>query len=176
MKIIFIYGPPATGKLTVANELVKITNFKLFHNHLTVDLICSLFEWGGENYSKLNAKFRLEMFKAAAEENMDGLIFTYCYAYPEDDKFVKQVTKLMKKYNVEVCFVQLYCSKKELKKRVKGASRENFDKIKTKKGIDSVLKKWDLYTPISFVKNLRIDNENISAKNVAKKIKEHYKL
>jgi len=118
----------------------------------------------------------MEMFEAAAKENINGLIFTFCYAHPEDDKFVKTVTKRVEKYGGNVNFAQIYCEKFELKKRVKGASRENFDKIKTKKGLDATLKKWDLFTPIPFVKSLRIDNTDISAKQVAKKIKMHYKL
>lgn len=76
----------------------------------------------------------------------------------------------------KVDFVQLYCEKSELKNRVKGASRENFDKIKTKISLDATLKKWDLFAPIPFVRSLRIDNTNSSAKQVAKKIKMHYKL
>jgi tRNA uridine 5-carbamoylmethylation protein Kti12 len=32
MKLIFLYGPPAVGKLTVAQELVTLTGYKLFHN------------------------------------------------------------------------------------------------------------------------------------------------
>ncbi len=36
MRLVFIYGPPGVGKLTVARELAALTGFKLFHNHLTV--------------------------------------------------------------------------------------------------------------------------------------------
>ena len=39
MKTIFIYGAPAAGKLTVANELAKRTGFSVLHNHLINDLI-----------------------------------------------------------------------------------------------------------------------------------------
>ncbi|HIJ11483.1 TPA: hypothetical protein HA278_05490, partial [Candidatus Woesearchaeota archaeon] len=46
MIFVLIYGPMAVGKLTVAKELVKLTGYKLFHNHLTVDLVGSIFEWG----------------------------------------------------------------------------------------------------------------------------------
>ena len=95
---------------------------------------------------------------------------------PEDDKFVKKVIKIIEKYGGKVDFVQLYCEKSELKKRVKGVSRENFDKVKTVKGLDATMKKWDLFTPIPFVESLRIDNTKISAEQVAKKIKMHYKL
>ena len=43
MNLVFIYGPPAVGKLTVAKELSLITGYPLFHNHLTRDLVHELF-------------------------------------------------------------------------------------------------------------------------------------
>ena len=46
MKLVFLYGPPAVGKFTVAKELAALTGFKLFHNHLTVDVATSIFEHG----------------------------------------------------------------------------------------------------------------------------------
>ena len=61
MKLVIIYGPPATGKLTVANELAKITKFKIFHNHLTVDLLNSLLEFGTDSYFNFSDKIRLEL-------------------------------------------------------------------------------------------------------------------
>ncbi len=37
--LVYLYGPPAVGKLTVATELQRLTGFRLFHNHLTVDAL-----------------------------------------------------------------------------------------------------------------------------------------
>lgn len=176
MKLIFIYGPPAAGKLTVTDELAKLTKYKIFHNHLTIDLVSSVLKYGTKTFFDLSSKFRMEIFEAAAREKMDGLIFTFCYAHPEDDKFVKDVKKRVEKYGGKVNFVQLYCEKSELKKRVKRASRKDFDKIKTVKGLDATLKKWNLFTPIPFVRSLKINNTNISPKKVALKIKQHYRL
>jgi hypothetical protein len=50
MKLIFIYGLRATGKLTVAQELATLTDYKLFHNHLAVDLLLSIFEFGSSPF------------------------------------------------------------------------------------------------------------------------------
>lgn len=52
MNMIFIYGPPAVGKLTVAEELAKITGYKLFHNHLTQDLAREIYpEFGPQRFA-----------------------------------------------------------------------------------------------------------------------------
>ena len=38
MKFIIITGPQAVGKMTVGQELTKITGLKLLHNHMTIIL------------------------------------------------------------------------------------------------------------------------------------------
>jgi tRNA uridine 5-carbamoylmethylation protein Kti12 len=55
MRLVFIYGLPATGKLTVARELSSLTGFRLFHNHLAVDLLLSLFDFESEPFVALRA-------------------------------------------------------------------------------------------------------------------------
>jgi len=42
MKLLFIYGRPAVGKLTVARAVAERTGGRLFHNHLAVNLALSL--------------------------------------------------------------------------------------------------------------------------------------
>lgn len=176
MKLIFIYGPPATGKLTVATELAKITDLKVFHNHLTVDLLTSLFEFGKGDFFKLSRMFRLQMFETAAKEKLPGIIFTMCYAHPDDDDFVKTVIDTLNTYDATIHFVQITSSREELQKRVTNDSRKQYKKISDIQILDDFLADGDLFTPIPFVESLKIDNTSTSAKDVAKKIKEHYGL
>jgi chloramphenicol 3-O-phosphotransferase len=44
-RIIFLHGPGAAGKYTIARELSRLTGLPLFHNHLTVDLLLALFPY-----------------------------------------------------------------------------------------------------------------------------------
>ena len=37
MKLVFIIGSGAVGKMTVGQELMKITDFRLFHNHMMIE-------------------------------------------------------------------------------------------------------------------------------------------
>lgn len=58
MNLVVIYGPPASGKLTVAQELSAITGYKLFHNHLTVNAVAALFEFGTPEFTRLTQPMR----------------------------------------------------------------------------------------------------------------------
>lgn len=178
MKLIFLYGPPAAGKLTVAKELAELTKFKIFHNHHTVDLLNKFFKFGTKTFFNLNSKFRLDIFEAAAKEKIRGLIFTFCYAYgdADDNTFVKNIIKKVKKYNGNVYFVHIYCNKNELFKRVKHASRGDFNKVKTVKDLKKVLRKFNFFKSIPFVKSLKIDTTKLSPKKAALMIKKCYNL
>ncbi len=72
MKLIFLHGMPGVGKLTVATELAKLTGFKLFHNHLTVDLVTSLFEFGSQPFIELRERIWLDTFAQAPPQNWKG--------------------------------------------------------------------------------------------------------
>ena len=51
MKLILLYGPPAVGKLTIAKELARLTGFKLFHAHLTSDVVEAIFPRGTPRFA-----------------------------------------------------------------------------------------------------------------------------
>lgn len=175
MKLVWLYGPPGVGKLTVAKELSKLTGYKLFHNHLTTDLVRSVFARGTEESITLINKYRVEIIELAAKKNID-LIFTFLYAKKLDDAWVRSVVRRVKKYHGKVCFVNIICSPEELRKRIKHPSRKNFTKIKTLKTLDEVVRRMDIFSSIPGSNSLVIDNTNLSPRAVAQKIKRHYKL
>ena len=116
------------------------------------------------------------MLEEAAKQGIRGVIFTFCYGFPDDNKWIKELINRVKKQKAKVYFVHLYCSKNELYKRVKHFSRNDYDKVKTTKGLGYSLRRWDFFTPIPFVKSLSIDNTKITPKKVAQTIKKYYKL
>jgi len=181
MKLVIIYGPPATGKLTVAKELSKITGYKVFHNHLTVDLAYSIFPSGTRAYSDLVEKIRLYAIESAAKDKVKGMIFTLVYGVETyggkaEDLFIKKIIKKVKKYNGQVFFVKLSCGEKELERRLKYSSRKAFKKINDIRIINSIKKKFNLDVIIPFVENQIINNTSLPPQKVARIIKKHYKL
>ena len=71
----YLYGPPAAGKLTVATRLAERTGFKLFHNHLTVNALREVFGFGTAPFAEVIHRWRLDVFETAARHGVD-LIFT----------------------------------------------------------------------------------------------------
>ena len=63
MKLIIIFGPQAVGKMTVGHELEKITDLKLFHNHMTIELVSPFFSYGTKTGKRLVNLFRKEILE-----------------------------------------------------------------------------------------------------------------
>jgi len=129
MKLIFLHGLPGVGKLTVARELAQLTAFPVFHNHLAVDLVESVFEFGSRPFIELREKVWLAMFSQAVAARLDGLIFTFAYDRSVSDRFIGEVRKVVGDEGGTVLFVELRCSAEELEKRITDSSRERFGKL-----------------------------------------------
>ena len=177
MTLVFIYGPPVVGKLSVAKSLSKITGYKIFHNHLSIGLVASILEFGESGFFELSNNIRLIVFKALAKKNIKGIIFTFCYANPEDDEFIKKTINIIKKYKSRIVFVRLMCEEQILFKRVESRTRKNIEtKIRNKKKLQRALSKWNILSKISFVDSLEINNTKLQPNKVASIIKNYYQL
>ena len=47
--------------MTVGQELVEITNLKLLHNHMTIEVLTKIFDYNKEIFRKLNEEFRIRI-------------------------------------------------------------------------------------------------------------------
>ncbi|HEY5885055.1 MAG TPA: AAA family ATPase [Pyrinomonadaceae bacterium] len=129
MRLIFLHGLPGVGKLTVARELAKLTKFKVFHNHLAVDLVESVFDFGSLPFVELREEVWLAVFRRAVEANLNGLIFTFAFDRSVRGDFVENTRNLIEPAGGEVLFVELRCSTEELEKRIEHPSRQRFGKL-----------------------------------------------
>jgi hypothetical protein len=129
MRLIFIYGLPATGKLTVAQELSKSTDYKLFHNHLVVDLLLSTFEFGSVPFVELREEIWLSVFGRASRAQLPGLIFTFNPETTVRPNFIEQTVKTVVTSGGRVDFVELVCPLDELKLRIDSPSRLQYRKL-----------------------------------------------
>ncbi len=174
MKLVVLYGPPGVGKLTVAKELARITGYKNFHNHLTVDPVLAILPMKHPDFWNIVKRWRLQLLEIGAKNKIKGIIITVVYT--KHESMIPRVIRLMKKYHAQMCFVKLHCDHEILKKRLKHPSRKAYGKLRTIKGLNEFCKKHDLHSSVPNVKSLDIDNTHISAKQCAKIIAKHYNL
>ncbi len=73
MELVIIFGPHTAGKMTVGQELAKITPLKLFHNHMTIEMLTDLFRNAPKEYKRLVNLFRQEIFEAFSKTAKDRL-------------------------------------------------------------------------------------------------------
>ncbi|HLA11149.1 MAG TPA: methyltransferase domain-containing protein [Pyrinomonadaceae bacterium] len=129
MKLVFLYGMPAVGKLTVARELSSLTGLPLFHNHLAVDAALALFDFGTKPFVELRESIWLSSFQHAVEEQLPGLIFTFAFDRTVGPNFIDRTLKIVGDGRGEVIFVELKCSEAELERRLTDPSRNAFGKL-----------------------------------------------
>ena len=91
-KFIQIIGPQAVGKMTVGQELAKITGYKLLYNHMTIEMVRLIFDYDKEAFRKINSIIRYEIFKEFAKSNQKGIIFTGCFDFENDFEEEKEET------------------------------------------------------------------------------------
>jgi hypothetical protein len=175
MRLIFIYGPPAAGKLTVAREIAALTGYKVFHNHLSIDCIEPIFPFGTKPFWKLVEKIRLDVIGEAARENV-SLIYTFCYAKDLDDDHIGKILETVESNGGEVCFVLLTCKREQLEIRVLEESRRQFGKANNLEILNEILDKYDLFSPVPQRESLCLDNTNLSPQDAACRIAEYFKL
>lgn len=175
MRLVFLYGPPGAGKLTVARELVALTGFKLFHNHLTNDLVASVFPRGVPEFGRLVHRFRREMFAAAARAGVD-LVFTYVYAHPDDEEDVRSMVAPIRESGGTVLFVRLTCAPDVLLTRVANESRTVYGKISDPTMLAGLMDRYNLFGAVPFGESLTIDTTQTQPLDAARRIVAHYSL
>jgi adenylate kinase len=169
VKLIFLCGLPGVGKLTVARELAKLTDFKIFHNHLVVDLVQSMFDFGSLPFVELREKIWLECFSRTAAD-LDGLIFTFAFDRTVRRDFIGKTRQVVESYGGEIQFVELTCSIEELERRVEHPSRRKFGKLSSLEQFRELREAKAFVDPGIPAERMVVDTTELSASDTAELI------
>ncbi len=130
MKLVFIYGPPASGKLTVARELATLTGYRLFHNHLVVDAVAAVFPFASDRFVRLRETFWLTMFREAGEAGQ-SIVFTFCPEPTVAPGLPDRVRMTIESAGGELLLVRLTVPSEEQERRIGNADRGEFGKLRS---------------------------------------------
>lgn len=185
-KFILIIGPQAVGKMTVGQELAKITGYKLFHNHMTIEFVRLIFDYDKRSYQRMNQLIRYEVFKEFSKSNEKGIIFTGCFDFGKDLEEAKKETKKWMKLFEKSYVIELEATLEERLKRNKTENRLNNKASKrdiewSENELIASMKKHRFNSDVGegekiFKNYIKINNENLSAEEVANIIKERFKI
>ena len=184
--LLIIIGPPATGKMTIGNELSKILEYKLFHNHKAIDPFLDIFDFNSVQFQSLVAQTRDSVIDEFLTTNEKGLILTKVINFKNFNKFnaVYNYAKLFKETGGKVYMIELLSSLKVRKERNKGESRllEKSSKRNIKESEKILLlnqKKWTMTAPKDFDffdGFISINNSNLEPEQVVVKVLNNLKL
>jgi len=95
--LVVIIGGQAVGKMTVGQELAKLTGLKLFYNHMSIELVRQFFSVHESEVGRnLDTLIREEIIKAVASSTLSGLILTYCMDFngTDDRDYIQGMSNL----------------------------------------------------------------------------------
>lgn len=171
MKLVFLHGPPASGKLTIARELSRLTGLPVFHNHLVVDTLLEVFEFGSPEFVELREQFWLSTFRAAADSGR-SVIFTFAPDPTVPTGFPQRAASIVANHAGQVHFVGLQVSPAEQERRIENPDRKRFQKlasVDTLKRIQADAESTAAETPPV---DLLIDTDNTDAAGAARQIRD----
>jgi hypothetical protein len=129
MKIILLHGRPATGKYTVGRELAALTGYRLFHNHLVVDALLAVYDFGSPGFVALREEIWRSVFTRAAADGPAGLIFTFSPENTVRQEFVDWLFTGLPRERAAIFSVALSATEAEIELRIDGASRRGSGKL-----------------------------------------------
>lgn len=183
MKLVLLFGNGAVGKMTVGQELMKITDLRLFHNHMMIEPVLEIFnEFRGSTIQRL----RQVIFEEFAKTDHYGMIFTYMWAFDmqSDWDYIDWVKGIFDLPEEDVYYVELIAPQQV---RLERNVTENRLKHKSSKRQieasnarivrdDANHRCESLPGEITHSNYLRLENANLPAAEAAQIIKEHFNL
>ena len=174
MYVVFLYGRPATGKYTIGKIVSEKLDIPLFHNHLTVDLVGSLFEFGTPEFIEMRERIWLDSFEASASVDQ-SFVFTFNPERTVEQNTIDRMRRAIEGNGGGVLFVELRCDEQEIEKRLGDESRGKFGKLNDVELYRKLKADGVFDTPVMPEPILNVDTNEASAEDSAKKIVEALK-
>ncbi|MCR4587567.1 MAG: AAA family ATPase [Lachnospiraceae bacterium] len=183
MNLVIVFGAGAVGKMTVGQELMKQTGYRLFHNHMTIEPVLEIL---GSFDGALINQLREDIFEGFLRSDNKGMIFTYMWAFDmqSDWDYIRNVADKFEATGGTVYYVELVADqavrlqRNKTENRLKHKASKRDVEVSDRRMMDEeekhrlVSKEGEL----TFEHYLRIDNTYLEPEEVAKRIREAFAL
>lgn len=183
MKLVFLIGDAAVGKMTVGQELMKQTDLRLFHNHMTIEPVIEIF---GYFNGEVTRQLREVIFREFAKSDNYGMIFTYLWAFDMqlDWDYIAHVAEIFQEQGAQIYYVELVASQQirlqrnETENRLAHkASKRDLEASRQRVLRDDANYRCEsLPGELPFENYMKIDNSDLAPDVVATMIRERFGL
>ena len=183
MKLVVILGSGAVGKMTVGQELMKITELRLHHNHMLIEPVIEIF---GKPIGALVNRMREDVFEEFAKSDLYGMIFTYMLAWdvPSDVENLDRLVDIFRRRGADIYYVELVAPQEirlqrngtENRLKHKGSKRDVATSNARVQKEDASYRLVSDEGEVAFANYLKIDNAEMAPEIVAEMIKKHFGL
>ncbi len=173
--LIILHGPPASGKLTIANELSQMINARVFHNHLTLDVAKSVLDFGAAGFWNLVRDLRIVSLQSYFAHGAGYVVTTWCYEDPEDLELYLAYKKIVNSAGGRLLPVYLKCDAVSLESRVGALHRQEMEKLTDVNRLREILAQKN-YAAIPDELCMEVNSASTAANENARIIVSHFKL
>ena len=183
MKFVIILGAQAVGKMTVGQELTKITELRLLTNHVMFELVQEHF---GALFGDVTERLKDVLFEEFSKSDNYGMIYTFCmsFAHTKDWDYLHHITDIFKRVNAEIYYVELVApqeirlqrNKTENRLLNKASKRDIEASEKNLIDTDKICRFVSNDGEIPFENYIKIDNSNLAPDVAAKMIRDKFFL
>lgn len=175
MHYVVLYGPPASGKLTVASKVADLSGYKLVHNHLLFNVAIALYPRFSDELTAFLEELHVTLLKDAYSNSIQGIVGTMCCQDARKLSLFNRIKKEFPEMKISFSFVQIKCSHAEIKKRVLSPERSNLMKLSDPSKIDHILFQKDYSTEHEGCDTICIDTTLVEPEVSSSKIYEFIK-
>jgi hypothetical protein len=181
-ELLLLFGPPAVGKMTVGQELAKVTDYRLLHNHRVIDLLTDYFEFASGSFTRVARTFLDVFFEEAAASGL-RVIFTMGWRFdePENAEMVAGWMRPFVERGGRVSFVELRAPLEVRLERNESANRRAHKKVdwSTREHLaqEDRSHRWHSDGDFPWREcHLVLENAALPPQEAARRIKEHFGL
>ena len=169
MRNILLFGPPASGKLSIATAIAQKGQHVVVDNHRTIDAANLINKNQAAKIPDLAEKLR-ECLYAATDVS---IVATVVYAAGIDDALIEKYREWLSRTNGPSLLVQLHCPQKIVKDRCSQDSRSGTSKITDPLVIDNLYSKYDFDTRHPSTQVIHLSTKKYSIHQAADIIYKH---
>lgn len=183
MNVVIIIGAQAVGKMTVGYELTKLTDLKLFHNHMSIELGLKFDHFGSPLFNEVNTGIR-ELIMDSFIKYKKGLIFTFVWGFSleSDWQYMESIREKFKDFKIH--YVELVADVSE--RLIRNESEKRLKEKPSKRNVDwsknellDTMVKYRLVSnegEIKYENYMKINNTRLSAEETAMIIRNEFNL